>query len=64
VAVDNELLTEVVSDAETSAAQLRQAVTWLVLGVGGARRHGAPFGPAGWHGSGSVVASHDEQSRD
>jgi hypothetical protein len=42
-AIDVELLLEVVSDAETSAARLRKAVTRLALGAGGARRHGAPL---------------------
>jgi hypothetical protein len=37
-------------------------MTQLALGVGGARHHGAPFGQLGWHGGGSVVAGHGEQS--
>jgi hypothetical protein len=37
-------------------------MTWLALGAGGARRHGAPFGLVGRHDGGFVVPGHGDQS--
>jgi hypothetical protein len=45
---------------ETSTARLWYVVTWLALGAGRARRHGAPFGLVGRHGGGLVMAGHGE----